>query len=327
MPPLRRFWYLQQVVPKLVRQGRFDILFAVAEVSSVTGSCPMVTLVRNPNFYAEYNSVQERRRRAFQLMYELAWRPWVLLTLRRADRALFVSESFRAEVLRKLPLDLSKTGVLYHGLSPTFAAASDSRSPFDGAPYIVSVSSVISHKNYETLLEGFARLIGTPRADDRLYLVIAGVLADPAYHAMLLARAEALGIRDRVRFLGKVPYEELPMLYRGASGFVLASRLETFGHPLVEAMASGTPVIASNLAVCREICQDGALFFDPDDTTALAEHLRAILSHAGLRDALVQAGLRRARAFSWKRTAERLSRVLEEVVAEEHARVRDRGRR
>jgi glycosyltransferase involved in cell wall biosynthesis len=279
-------------------------------------------MARNPNVFAPLETAAGARHRRFLLGYRLTREPVARAALRRADRVVFVSEAFRAEVGARLGLDPAKTRVVHHGLSGRFApngtgaeGAGDSGVPdsLRGRPYLLSVSTIAPHKNYETVLDAYADVV---RRSDRAApdLAIAGGIIDPALHAALVARARSLGIAARVHFLGRVPYDRLPALYQHAAGLVLASRLETFGHPLVEAMASGVPVVTSALPVCREICGDAALYFDPDDAPALAEHLSQVLASAPLRDRLRTAGLARARHFSWDRTARDMIEIFAEVV-------------
>ena len=117
-----------------------------------------------------------------------------------------------------------------------------------------------------------------------------------------------------MHFLGSMEYEKLPHLYRNALVFVLPSRLETFGHPLVEAMASGVPIVASDLPICREICQNAALYFDVNDASELAQRIVTLIENPELRQRLREFGLERAKEFSWERTAAQMVEIFEEVI-------------
>src|SRR5262249_38309517 len=109
-----------------------------------------------------------------------------------------------------------------------------------------------------------------------------------------------------VRWLGYVPERELVALYNGASLFVYPSRLEGFGLPVIEAMACGTPVVASDVPALREVAADAAPLVPPGDPAALASAMTAMLGDPTAAAAAREAGLRRATRFSWTRTAERL---------------------
>jgi glycosyltransferase involved in cell wall biosynthesis len=130
----------------------------------------------------------------------------------------------------------------------------------------------------------------------------------------VVAAAERLA--DRVRLLGPVPAADLAALYAAATAFVFPSLYEGFGLPPLEAMAQGTPVVASRASCLPEVLGDAALLVAPDDEEALAEALRAILADPGLRAELSQRGLARAARFSWERTAASTLAVYQEVLGQ-----------
>jgi glycosyltransferase involved in cell wall biosynthesis len=113
-----------------------------------------------------------------------------------------------------------------------------------------------------------------------------------------------------VRVLGHVPARELADLYRRCALFVFPSLVETFGNPLVEAMASGAPIVSSNAAAMPEVLGEAALFFDPGDTPAMAEGIAAALRDGDLRHRLGARARARARRFSWDETARRTIGVI-----------------
>ncbi len=157
-------------------------------------------------------------------------------------------------------------------------------------PYVLTVASRTARKNLGALAETARRLAG-----DGIELVAVG--GD---------RPQFTGERLPVRSLGHVPDDELPALYAGAAAFVLPSLYEGFGLPCLEAMACGTPVVASDTTALPETCGDAALLVDPTDQVAIAE---AVLCAVGNED-LAARGLRRASEFSWDRTVAELTAAL-----------------
>src|SRR4029079_11022849 len=123
------------------------------------------------------------------------------------------------------------------------------------------------------------------------------------------------GIASRVKRLGAVPKDDLVALYNAAAAFVFPSLSEGFGIPPLEAFACGCPVICSNATSLPEVVGDAALMFDPQDAHALAAHLQAAASDAGLRERLRRAGFERVRQFSYTRTAQELLGLLEDAAA------------
>lgn len=313
----RRWWYLQSVLPRLLKQGQFDLLFAVAESSYWwLLPCPMVILARNASIYADPASFGRQWLRL--LFHRMVRQPLVMPSLWRAKRVVCVSETFRREVCKKTGLPESKTQVVYHGLSPLFREASECEDnglekPVWEYPFILAVSTINSHKNYETLIRAFAKVVQLPEWS-AYHLLVAGDIGDRNTYKMLLGLVDTLNLERQIHFLGGVDHSRLISYYRTADAFVLPSRLETFGHPLVEAMAAGTPVIASDLPVCREICQDAALYFEPEDNALLADHMQDVLRDRGLRQELVRRGAERSQVFSWERSARRMVEIFQQVT-------------
>jgi glycosyltransferase involved in cell wall biosynthesis len=122
------------------------------------------------------------------------------------------------------------------------------------------------------------------------------------------------GLHEQVEFLGQVSPDELAGLYRRCAVFVFPSSVETFGNPLVEAMASGAPIASSNSAAMPEVVGDAALFFDPADVGGMAATLDRLLEDAELRRELGARALANSGDFSWPKTAARTLDVLKEAA-------------
>jgi len=129
----------------------------------------------------------------------------------------------------------------------------------------------------------------------------------------LRALGEELGIGEQIRFLGGVEHERLPFLYAGADVFVYPSSIETFGLPIIEAMACGAPVIGSNRTSVPEVMGEAGISVDPEDVRAMGEAIYRVLTEPGLRDDLCRRGLKRVGEFSWKRAARETLEVFEEA--------------
>lgn len=313
-PVIRRWWYLQTKLPELIRSKDFELFFAVAEGSYPRLSCPMVMLVRNSNLYAPLSSYARGRWKL--LWYRLTREPPVLLSLIRASRLVFASETFRQYIVRHFHLPRHKTDVVYFGIDPIFFRTidkvPDSSSGDNTKRYILSVSTINPHKNYEVLIRAFA-LIANEVPVQHYQLIIAGRAEDKLTYHRLINLVSQTHLEERVQFLGEVPHVQLARFYQSADLFAFPSRLETFGHPLVEAMASGCPILASDIPLCREICRDSALYVDPGDSTAWGNAILQLVSDPGLRRGLSMNGVRRAQDFSWQHTAQQMIEVFGKV--------------
>ena len=171
------------------------------------------------------------------------------------------------------------------------------------------MSTAEPRKNLARLVDALA-LLRTQGHED-LQLVVAGKSAWGSPE--LRSRIEANGLSDHVKLLGYVDEADLPSLYAGAEVFSLPSIAEGFGLPALEAMACGTPVVASNTTAMPEVCGDAALLVDPLNTEALADAVSRLRTDSQLRAAMIERGFRRAATFSWESTARATVAVLERV--------------
>ena len=134
-------------------------------------------------------------------------------------------------------------------------------------------------------------------------------------YATLRRAVHRLKLHKHVRFFGFVPDQTLAALYRLAAVFVFPSLYEGFGLPPLEAMASGAPVITSNVSSLPEVVGDAAVLIDPYDPEAIADAIRRVLSDEALRQQLKERGQVRARHFSWDRSVRRVHEIYQEVLS------------
>jgi glycosyltransferase involved in cell wall biosynthesis len=232
---------------------------------------------------------------------------------READALIAVSQHTKDSLVRHLGVPPERVAVVHHGVDPRFRpvragaiVAMRAALGLDG-PYLLFVGTAEPRKNLPRLVDAFAllRARGTVDVD----LVIAGKAAWGS--AGLRERIAAHGMDGCVRLPGHVDAALLPALYSGAAAFVLPSIAEGFGMPLLEAMACGVPVVASNSTALPEVYGDAALGFDPLSTEELAAALARVLGDQPLRADLVARGLRRAAGFTWEAAARKTLEVIE----------------
>lgn len=168
-------------------------------------------------------------------------------------------------------------------------------------PYLLYVGNQRAHKNVEALIDAFAASSARKDFD----LLLSGGLSDSVAERVRLNQLE-----QRVHGLGIIPEESLPSLYRGAHTLVMPSKYEGFGLPLVEAMACGTPVFASDRTAIPEVCGEAALYFDPENLESMVGALDRLNDAALLRQ-LKSAGFKRAAAFRWDDVAQRVKVAIQ----------------
>jgi glycosyltransferase involved in cell wall biosynthesis len=237
-------------------------------------------------------------------------------TVKVAEAVIINSQSLRAEIDKYLEVDPAKLRLipeavdhdLFQPGDPEQARASIARYGVT-KPFVLFVSSLWPYKNCDGLLRAWAH--ARSALGDR-QLVIVGPGREEEYTASLHKLAEELGIAGDVLWTGSVPLSETVAFYRAADAFVYPSFNETFGLPILEAMAVGCPVVTSNVTAMPETAGGAALLVDPGDPASIA---KAILEAVGpARDQLREAGFRRAGEFTWSATAAATLDVYREVA-------------
>jgi glycosyltransferase involved in cell wall biosynthesis len=295
----------QLVLPLLAVRIGYDVIFSPANFGPLVLPAQVV-VVQNAV------SVGANEHRLGKRFYWATLRAMTALSLLFARRAIAVSEyaaaSSAASFRCLAPI------IIHHGVGAMFSLA-----PFSLAPiasprraFLLAVGDLYIQKNLHRLIEALPLV---RRQHKGIVLNIAGHEVDAEYAATLKRLIVALGLSDAVTFLGRRDSTQLVELYRCCAAFVFPSTIESFGMPLVEAMACGAPVIASSTSAIPEIAGDAALLCNPEDPRDIAEKIICVLDDSVLRESLRDRGLARARAFSWEECARRTAAVLRDAAA------------
>jgi glycosyltransferase involved in cell wall biosynthesis len=292
-PPVRILWE-QGVQPRSVRRAGLDLIHGTAFVGPLLSACPLVITVHDLSFL-----YYPRNFRALNRVYLRLFTQW---SVHQAKRIIAVSESTKRDLIQQYGLPPDKVDVVYNGVDPRFRPLpSDQVASFRterGLPeqFILFVGTLEPRKNIVRLIESYARM-QRPRPP----LLLAG--GRGWLYEEVFARVDALDLRGEVSFVGYVPAEDLPLWYNAASLFVYPSLYEGFGLPPLEAMACGTPVVASDASSLPEVVGRAGLLPDPNSTEALAAAMGRMLADLDLQAEMRAAGMARAKAFSWQQTA------------------------
>ena len=275
--------------------GRIDV-FNTLMAPLVNVSWSLVVHIKTMHAFTAPQSLSPLARTYRRLNYPHA--------ARAADAIIINSESLRSEIQQYLKVDERKLKLIYEAVDhdlfqPGNPGAARARVASFGVtkPFVLFVSSLWRYKNCDGLLRAWA----LARADlgDR-QLVVVGSGRDQEYLASLRSLAGELGISGDVVFTGGVPLEETVNFYQAADVFVYPSLNETFGLPILEAMACGCPVVTSDTSAMPETAGGAAVLADPKDPASIAQ---AIVTAAGPgRDRLRDLGLARAGQFTWAAT-------------------------
>jgi glycosyltransferase involved in cell wall biosynthesis len=234
----------------------------------------------------------------------------------RAAHIIVVSDFTKQEVLTLLNVDPARVHRIYNGVTsdyrprtPTETAACLTKHGLTHGGYVLAVGSLEPRKNLLEAIDAHASM----SAVDRLTLVIAGPkgwLSDEVERR--IGSAQRSG---QIRWLGYVPHEDLLQIYSGARLLVYPSLYEGFGLPVLEAMASGVPVVCSNMASLPEVAGTAALMVEPGDPARLGDAMLRLLHDRDEANRRVQLGLAHARRFTWRRCANETLEVYRQAVA------------
>lgn len=309
-----RLVWQQFGLPRALRRFAADVLFAPFEFAPLMARGPVVLGSRNPSPHLDNRPASVLRR---------------ILTAascRRAERVVFVSRASAADLSARLDIPEAKRVVIPHGSRGTQWERCPDPEPvlrrYDvaGVPYLLFVSQLYRYKHPHTLIEAFARWRqSSGRGEYRLLMT--GEAVEAGFEAELKSLVERRALRSYVRLLGHIPAADLPILYQNAAAFVMPTAIETFGHPFVEAMASGTPVVCADIEVAREVCGDAAAYSPVGDAGALAAVIESVVGDETRRREMIRRGLERAPQFTWAQEATATLALLREVASRPRPRV------
>ncbi|NJD98902.1 glycosyltransferase family 1 protein [Thermococcus sp. LS1] len=284
------------------------IPLAFSKVKVVVTNHGMANLALPKSYFYRKNDLA---RKMFDFTQVLQWH----LIKDRLATIITVSHSEKYNIAKNLNISLDKIRVIYHGVSDEFRPISDKRELEEtfkkygvNQPYIFHLSAYQPKKNLVGVLKAFAVAKKKYRIPDRL--VIGG-----KQPTIIKDITKSLNIQDDVIFTGFIANKDLPKLYSGAKFFIFPSFHESFGLPILEAMASGTPVITSNVFSLRELGEGVALLVNPYNLNEIAEAMYTLSVDNVLRRKLRNKGLKKAQEFSWEVTAKKHLKVYQEALA------------
>ena len=300
----------QICIPLAVRRERLDLFHAPHYVLPALTTTRSVVTIHDciHLMFPEYL----RRRLGHAYAHASLW-----TAAHKSDRIFTVSEQSKRDILKFFKVPPDKIVVTPNAIDDRFSVAPSEEYAVQireryqlSHAYLLYVGNIKPHKNLERLIEAFhlVRAQGRPE----LELLIIG---DEISKMQSLRRAvHKYQLHRYVRFLGFVPDKTLAVLYRLASVFVFPSLYEGFGLPPLEAMASGTPVVTSNVSSLPEVVGDAAVLVDPYSAEAIADGILSVLRSSHLRDDLRERGFARVKAYSWQRSVQRVRDVYGEVL-------------
>ncbi|HOZ45188.1 MAG TPA: glycosyltransferase family 1 protein [Candidatus Hydrogenedentes bacterium] len=316
LPPAR-FWTQRRLGAEVTKDPP-DVLLCPVTQAPWLSPCPIAVTNHGLVYYEQDGRRIVEPRDCLPLMMRLRRVLLCWLQVHRASRILMVSEDSKQVFVQHTGIAPERVCVTYHGHSLDFRPQTDEtahrrvRERYDLPPrFFLYTGRLGPRKNVVRLVEAFEAFRDS-YPDLPQELVLAG---GPEWHAEPILRAIGESRHTgAIHVIGHVGHDDMPTLMTLADALVLVSLCESFGIPVIEAMACGTPVLTSNTTSMPEIVGDAALLVSPTDVPAIAGALRRLVTDQGLRAQLIEKGFARAAGFTWRNTALQTCEALRQVV-------------
>ena len=315
-----RFFWTQFALPAklLLKSERYDVFFSPTHYAPRYVNCPLVISVMDLSYI--YFPEMFKKKDLYQL------RLWTDYSVRKADRIMTISQYSKSAIVDYYKVPPEKVAVTYPGYNKE-----NYKLPFDCAQggqitnyklkmnkirhkykingdYILFVGTLQPRKNLVRLIEAYNETLRL-RSGQAMKLVIVGKKG--WLYEKIFERVKQLNLKKEIIFLDYILEDDLPILYQGASCFILPSLYEGFGIPAVEAMACGIPVAVSNVSSLPEIVGEAGITFDPLDVNDIAKSIKRLLTDQRLREEKIKKGLERVKLFDWNVCAQKTLSVLQ----------------
>jgi glycosyltransferase involved in cell wall biosynthesis len=299
-------------LPGKLKSRKIDLLHCTANTAPLKCSIPLL-LTLHDIIYLENVDFKGT---AYQNLGNLYRRWLVPKIVNKASLILTVSEFEKQNILERLPSTEGKVQVLYNGVSPQFnnsfsqTQVEELRIEFNlPAQFVMFLGNTAPKKNTLNVIKAYVDLC--LKHENKIPLVLLDYKKELVIR--ILEELKQPGLIDMFIFSGYVPHHKIPLVYNAATLFLYPSLRESFGLPILEAMACGTPVITSSTSSMPEIAGDAALLVDPYKPAELTAAMHKALTNNNLLADLKERGLKRASCFTWKASAEKLLQIYESL--------------
>ena len=301
--PLRVLWE-QIVLPFQIRKRNIDVLLSAAMTS------PFLCPVKSVLVLHDLQHVNQPWN--FPKVFLFFLKALIYLSAKTSDSIITISEKVKGDIVKHYGIPPERVHAIHIGID---TGSFFIRKPAELKPvmdkyrlpsrFILYPAASLPHKNHERLLEAFKTV---KKEEKTLKLLLTG--ARDYGHENIERKIKELDLKDDVIFLGWLPHEDMPAIYCASTLLIFPSLHEGFGMPVIEAFASGVPVVCSDIEPLKEIAEGAALFIDPYNPESIAEGILKVLNDGKLRQELIKNGLERAKNFRWEVLAEKTLSVL-----------------
>jgi len=299
----KKLWTMLGLSKKIYKdKNNLDVFFSPTHYLPLFSVVPSVVSIFDLS-YLKYPELFKKKD-----LYQL--KIWGRYSIKRAKAVITISESSKNAIIEEYKLASDKVHVVYPGIKELINNREINMTDLQKKygikkNFILFVGTIQPRKNIARMVEAISQI-------PELELIVVGKKG--WQYEGILDSPRKFGVENRVKFLEFVPDEELSELYKNAICFVLPSLYEGFGLPILEAMKYGCPVVTSNTSSLPEAGGDAALYFDPEDSSDIAEKIKNLLSDDKLREDMIEKGYKQAKKFSWEKAAKETLHVLKEVA-------------
>ncbi|MBR1448414.1 MAG: glycosyltransferase family 4 protein [Prevotella sp.] len=303
----------QYALPKAAKKAKVDLLHCTSNTAPIRCDIPLVLTLHDIIFLEPRD---KQNKSVYQNMGWLYRRLVVPRILDKCRRIITVSNFELNNIVTKLHIPQQRMAMIYNGYNDWFRPVSDDKEVYKKyipeKGFLFFLGNTDPKKNTERTLVAYSRYL--ERSSVKRPLLMADL--DREYLNWIISRNHIENIREKIRMPGYIPNSDLPYIYNGAFAFLYTSLRESFGIPLLEAMACGTPVVTSNTSSMPEIGGTDAILVNPEKADEIADALIRLETDETLYNQQKAWGLQRAQLFSWHKTAEQLLKLYQEVMRE-----------
>lgn len=304
----------QYSLPKFINKSKIDLLHCTCNTGPIFPNVPMV-LTLHDIIYMETIDFSGSSYQNFGNLYRRFIVPKII---NKCNEIITVSNYEKERIVNYFNINEDKVNVVYNGVDESFRVYDDisiikEKLKFLNLPenFILFFGNTAPKKNTKRVIEAY--LIYAMKVKDPLPLVVTDSSKEYIYSIMGENKVQQLS--KLIYVIDYVPYEFVPLVYNMASLYLYPSLRESFGLPILEAMACGTPVITSNISSMPEVAGDAAIFVDPTNTEDIADKIEMVLSDSDLYKRKVSSGLVNISRFNWKKTAKDVFSVYQKALS------------
>ena len=303
----------QYYLPNAVRELNIELLHCTSNTAPLHCSVPIILTLHNIIFLEPRDRMNESMYQNMGWLYRKMVVPRIL---KKCRRIITVSNFEKNNIINTLGIPEKKMAMIYNGYTDWFKPTQDIefiyRKYIDAPSYFFFLGNTDPKKNTERTLIAYSRYLD--RSQFRRKLLMADL--DEQYLNYIIERNKIENIRDMIVMPGYIENQDLPYIYNNAFAFLYPSLRESFGIPLLEAMACGTPVITSNTSSMPEIGGPNAILINPENPDEITDMMIKLETDNDFYSRQEEIGLHQAAMFSWRQTAENLLNLYEEVYKE-----------